>query len=158
MSDRPRLSERVAAIGAGSIGAAWAIVFAVAGLCVTLQDTDGRRLAASRTAIGARLAELVAHGLAAEPPDAVLTRLQLLPGLDAALAGATYVQECIPEDLDLKRRLFAELDRLAAPEATLASSSSFLPASAFAAELAGRALVALLRCRRGEAALEESDS
>lgn len=43
MSDRPRLSERVAVIGAGSIGAAWAIVFATAGFRVNLQDTDGRR-------------------------------------------------------------------------------------------------------------------
>jgi L-gulonate 3-dehydrogenase len=139
MSNAPKPSGRVAIIGAGSIGAAWAIVFAAAGFRVNLQDTDGQRLDASRAAIGARLTELAAYGLVDEPADAILARIQSLPDLDAALAGAAYVQECIPEDLDLKRGLFAELDRLAAPDAILASSSSFLPASAFAGELAGRA-------------------
>jgi len=132
-------ADRIAIIGAGSIGAAWAIVFATAGVAVALQDTDAERLAASRTSIRARLEDLAAHGLAAEPVDAVLARIRLLGDLPAALDGATHVQECVPEDLALKRRVFAELDRLAAPGAVLASSSSFLPASAFAADLPGRA-------------------
>jgi 3-hydroxyacyl-CoA dehydrogenase len=129
----------VAVVGAGSIGAAWAIVFASAGFAVALQDTDPERLAASRTSIRARLEDLVAHGLATDPVDAVLARIRFFGDLPAALDGATHVQECVPEDLALKRRLFAELDRLAAPDSVLASSSSFLPASAFAAELPGRA-------------------
>jgi len=139
MSSSPKPSEPVAIIGAGSIGAAWAILFATAGFRVSLQDTDGQRLDESRAVIGARLAELGAHGLVGEPAEAVLGRIRFLPDLEAALAGATYVQECVPESLDLKRALFADLDRLAAPDAILASSSSFLPASAFAADLAGRA-------------------
>jgi L-gulonate 3-dehydrogenase len=49
------------------------------------------------------------------------------------------VQECAPERLDLKRRLFAELDRLAPPSAVLASSSSAIQPSAFAAGLSGQA-------------------
>ena len=129
----------IAVVGAGSIGAAWAIVFATAGLSVALHDTDPERLAASRTAIRARLEDLAAHGLASEPVDTVLARIRFLGELPAALDGAVHVQECVPEDLALKRRLFAELDRLAAPDSVLASSSSFLPASAFAADLPGRA-------------------
>jgi 3-hydroxyacyl-CoA dehydrogenase len=139
MSTGSQPSLGVAVLGAGSIGAAWAIVFAAAGLRVNLQDTDGERLEHSRAGIRARLEDLLAHGLVVEPADAVLARIQFLSDLPRALAGAAYVQECVPEDLDLKRRLFTDLDRLAAPEAILASSSSFLPASAFAGELAGRA-------------------
>ena len=132
-------SGPIAVVGAGSIGAAWAIVFATAGLEVALQDTDPERLAASRTSIRARLEDLAAHGLATEPVDAVLARIRFLGELPAALDGAIHVQECVPEDLALKRRLFAELDDLAAPDSVLASSSSFLPASAFAGDLPGRA-------------------
>jgi 3-hydroxyacyl-CoA dehydrogenase len=139
MSTEPHSCERVAVVGAGSIGAAWAIVFAMAGFRVNLQDTDSGRLDASRVAIRTRLADLEAHGLAAEPPDTVLARIAFLPDLAAALVEAPYVQESVPEDLDLKRRLFADLDRLAAPAAILASSSSFLPASVIAGDLAGRA-------------------
>jgi 3-hydroxyacyl-CoA dehydrogenase len=58
--------------------------------------------------------------------------------LEPALADAAYVQECAPEQLALKRELFARLDALAVPGVALASSSSALTASAFAAELAGR--------------------
>jgi L-gulonate 3-dehydrogenase len=132
-------SGPIAVVGAGSIGAAWAIVFATAGLPVALQDTDPERLAASRTSIRARLEDLAAHGLAIDPVDTVLARIRFLGDLPAALDGATHVQECVPEDLALKQRLFAELDHLAAPDSVLASSSSFLPASAFAGELPGRA-------------------
>ncbi|MGH6929892.1 MAG: 3-hydroxyacyl-CoA dehydrogenase [Dongiaceae bacterium] len=133
------LPETVAIVGAGSIGAAWAIVFAMAGFRVKLQDTESGRLESSRATIRARLADMGGCGLAAEPAEAILARIEFLSDFAAALAGAGYVQECVPEDLDLKRSLFAELDRLAAPTAILASSSSFLPASAFACDLAGRA-------------------
>jgi L-gulonate 3-dehydrogenase len=138
MTSDSQPSTTIAVVGAGSIGAAWAIVFATAGLRVNLQDTDSARLEQSRAGIRASLEDLLAYDLVSEPADAVLARIQFLSDLPAALAGATYVQECVPEDLDLKRRLFADLDRLAAAEAILASSSSFLPASAFAGELAGR--------------------
>jgi 3-hydroxyacyl-CoA dehydrogenase len=130
--------QRIAIVGAGSIGAAWAIVFAAAGHRVVLQDTDRARLDSSRNDIHARLADLRSYGLSELPPDAVLGRIEFLTELPAALAGAAHVQECVPEDLELKRRLFAELDRLAPSEAVLASSSSFLPASSFADALPGR--------------------
>ena len=139
MSTEPRVSRQIAIVGAGSIGAAWAIVFAEAGHHVRLQDTDRARLDAGRNDIRARLDNLVAYGLTAVPVDEVMARIWFTTDLPEALAGAAHVQECVPEDLELKRRLFAELDARAVPDAVLASSSSFLPASAFAAELAGRA-------------------
>lgn len=129
----------IAIIGAGSIGAGWAIVFASAGCRVALQDRDAARLSASRDEIGGRLESLAEFGLAAAAADEILDRIRFLTDLEEAVAGADHVQECVPEDLELKRRLFAELDRLAGPDAVIASSSSFLPASMFAADLARRA-------------------
>lgn len=128
----------VAIAGAGSIGTAWAIVFASAGHHVRLFDTAPDRLELARETIAARLADLAAYELIAETPDAALARITMEASLAAALEGATHVQECAPESLDLKRALFSDLDRLSPPNATIASSSSFMPASQFASDLGGR--------------------
>ncbi|MBS1883992.1 MAG: 3-hydroxyacyl-CoA dehydrogenase [Actinobacteria bacterium] len=130
-------AARVAVVGAGPIGAGWAIAFARAGLEVALHDVDRDRLAAGRELVEARLADLREHGLLAEGPAAVAARVEPVADLADALAGAGHVQECAPERLELKRELFARLDALA-PGAVLASSSSAITASAFAAGLAGR--------------------
>ncbi len=130
--------ETVAVIGAGSIGSAWAIVFATAGIGVRLHDPDPARIDAALAVIAERLERLGAHDLIVEPPEAIAGRVNACHGLADALAGCSYVQECAPESLELKRALFEEMDRLAAPGAVLASSSSFLPASSFAGELTSR--------------------
>jgi len=122
-------------VGAGSIGVAWAIVFARSGSPVALQDPDPRRLEAAPRELRARLEELAGFGLLGEPPGVVAARVRTTP--DAAV-DADYVQECAPENLELKRELFAELDRRAPPGAILASSSSAITASAIAGDLAGR--------------------
>lgn len=132
------MTSTIAIVGTGSIGTAWAIVFAASGHRARLFDTAPDRLALARETIAARLADLAAYELIAETPDAVVGRITMEPSLAAALEGATHVQECAPESLDLKRALFADLDRLASPHATIASSSSFMPASQFASDLAGR--------------------
>src|SRR3712207_2710117 len=108
-SNSPPLPEsRVAVVGAGSIGASFALVFAMAGRSVALQDPDpARRDAAPRT-MGERLRDLAEFGLTAESPAVILQRIRMESALSRALDGATYVQECAPEDLDLKRRIFAE--------------------------------------------------
>lgn len=130
--------ESVAVIGAGSIGSAWAIVFSTAGLQVRLYDPDPSRLDGALEVIDARLTELCRHALVDAPSEAIAARITGCLGLAEALEGCGYVQECAPESVELKRNLFGELDQLAAPDAILASSSSFLPASSFAGELATR--------------------
>lgn len=133
--------DPIAIVGAGSIGVAWALVFARAGHPVALSDPDPGRLAAAPRELDERLATLRAHGLLDEPLQTVAARLRTTAELGGALAGAVHVQECAPELVELKRELFERLDALADPAATLASSSSALPASQFAAELPGRARV-----------------
>ena len=131
----------VAIVGAGSIGVAWALVFARAGHAVALHDPDPSRLAAAPAELDERLALLSAHELLDEAAAPIAARVRAAPDLADALAGAVHVQECAPERVELKRELFARLDVLAAAGATLASSSSALPASRFAADLPGRGRV-----------------
>lgn len=129
---------RVAIVGAGSIGVAWAIVFARAGRDVVLHDPEPERLEAAPRELRARLDDLASFGLLDELPAVVAGRVAGSADLAAALAGTTYVQECAPEDLELKRAIFADLDREAPPDAVLASSSSMIPCSRFAGDLSGR--------------------
>jgi 3-hydroxyacyl-CoA dehydrogenase len=131
--------QRIAVIGAGLVGRAWAIVFARAGHPVALHDADADALQRSLVALDASINDLHQAGLLAESPVAVRLRITPVPSLAAAVAGADYVQECIAENVAAKRALFAELDRLAAPEAILASSTSTIPASQWSDGLAGRA-------------------
>jgi 3-hydroxyacyl-CoA dehydrogenase len=129
----------VGIIGAGSIGVAFAIVFARAGWTVKLQDPDPGRRAAAPGEIAERAAALHEHDLLEEAPAAIAARVTLVASLAEAVAGAILVQECAPERVDLKRELFRQLDVVAAPDAILASASSALPVSSFAGDLPGRA-------------------
>ncbi len=130
---------RVGIIGAGLIGRGWAIVFARAGHPVALYDADAAALWASLGALDAALGDLHAAGLLDEDPAAIRARIEPVGSLAASVSGAGYIQENIGEDLALKKALFAELDRLAAPDAILASSTSTIPASQWSEGLAGGA-------------------
>jgi 3-hydroxyacyl-CoA dehydrogenase len=128
----------IAVVGAGSIGVSWSIVFARIGSRVMLQDPDPRRLELVPDEILPRLEELSRFGLVSEPPSVIAGRVLTTSSSAEALAGALHVQECAPESIELKRELFARLDREASPEAVLASSSSAITTSEFARELPGR--------------------
>jgi 3-hydroxyacyl-CoA dehydrogenase len=130
---------QVAVVGAGLIGRAWSIVFARAGFDVLLWDPVAQQVEAALAFIGERLPELEQAGLLKEPPQLVIRRVRPADTLAEAVAPAEHVQENGPEQVDAKRALFAELDRLARPETVLASSTSGIPASAFTEALAGRA-------------------
>jgi L-gulonate 3-dehydrogenase len=127
---------RVAIVGGGSIGVAWALTFARGGFEVALFEPDAQRRDAVPRELRTRLDDLASFELLDEPPGAIAARVSVQDEL--ALDGVAYVQECAPESLELKRELFARLDASAPPEAVLASSSSALTASSFAAGLPGR--------------------
>jgi 3-hydroxyacyl-CoA dehydrogenase len=129
---------KVAVVGGGSIGMAWAIVFARAGFPVAVYEPDPARRAAAAREMRAQLADLAAFALLAESPDDVMERAAFPSDLGRALGGTSHVQECAPEDLALKRDLIAALDREAPHDAVIASSSSAITASAMAGDLPGR--------------------
>lgn len=128
---------KVAVVGSGLIGQAWAIVFARGGCEVTLWDGDPAALEKAKPLIDGQLADLASHGLI-DDAAAILARIQPHAELAGALRGAAYVQENLPERVPLKQEIFARLDTLADPKAVLASSTSSIPASAFTEHLTGR--------------------
>lgn len=127
----------VAIIGTGFIGRSWAIVFARAGWTVRISDPSAEQIAAAAGLIRQGLDELAAHGLADDPATAA-ERVSPASSLEEAVGGADLVQENGPEVVEVKRELFAKLDRLSPANAILASSTSAILASRFTADLAGR--------------------
>jgi 3-hydroxyacyl-CoA dehydrogenase len=129
----------VAIVGAGLIGRAWAIAFARGRHEVRIYDpVPGAAAKALQFATDA-LAPLAAEDLLdGQPPAEVARRLHMADNLATALASVDHVQENTPEDLETKKRVFAELDRVAPSNAVLASSTSALLPSRFTEQLAGR--------------------
>lgn len=124
------MSESIAVTGAGLIGRSWTIVFARAGFEVRLHDIAAEALEQARERISTSCADLHHAGLLNDP-DATLERIRVESDLGSAVAGCAYVQECGPESVEAKRRIFVELDRLAPATAVLASSTSGIVASQF---------------------------
>ena len=123
------MSERVAVIGGGSIGVAFAIVWARGGCRVAVYEPDTERRAMGQAEILRKLEILAESGLLNEPAAEVETRVTMVDNLEEAVSGVALVQECIPEQVELKTALFSKLAELTGPDTVLASSSSAIVAS-----------------------------
>jgi len=129
-------SPRVAVIGAGTMGHGIAYVAAVAGCEVRLTDARRAALPQALDNIEALLVSGVKRGkLAADEHAAVRTRISAEPQLRAAVASADIVIEAVIEDLAIKQRLFADVERAAPPGALLASNTSSLSIGQIAAAM-----------------------
>jgi L-gulonate 3-dehydrogenase len=132
--------SKVAIIGSGFAGRAWAISFARAGHDVALWDQDPQAPEKALTYIRRLLPDLEASDLLNSVASrAVEARMRPTAALEDALDGVAHVQENTPEDVEVKRKVFAWLDAAAAPDAVLASSTSAILPSAFTETLKGRA-------------------
>jgi len=137
---------KVAIIGCGFVGRAWAVSHARAGHDVVLWDAQPEAPAQALAYIDGILPDLAANDLLDGVSVAdVRARMRPAENLAEALAGAAHVQENVPEVVELKRAVFAELDASAAPDAVLASSTSAILPSAFTATLAGHAPIVMKR-------------
>jgi len=131
---------RVAIVGSGFIGRAWAISYARAGHEVVLWDTVPDAPDRALDYIAGVLPELSANGLLrGTEPAQVRSRLSTAETLERALDGVDHVQENTPEDVEVKRKVFARLDAATPATAVLASSSSAILPSKFTQGLKGRA-------------------
>lgn len=131
--------SRVAIIGTGFIGRAWAISFARSGHDVMLWDQAADAPRAARDYIAGILPDLHTNGLLnGHTQGAVLKLIQPTGSIEAALDGVVHVQENTPERLDVKMSIFSLLDEKAPNDAVIASSTSALLPSAFTAHVAGR--------------------
>ncbi|MFL5372660.1 MAG: 3-hydroxyacyl-CoA dehydrogenase family protein [Myxococcales bacterium] len=126
--------QRVAVIGAGTMGTGIAHVAARAGYRTEIYDAAFGAARRSIDRIGESLARAVEKGKCTqEEREATLSRLSIAPDLETAASGADLVIEAAPEDLALKRDLFGRLSKAARSDAILASNTSSLPVTAIAA-------------------------
>ena len=129
--------RRLAVLGAGTMGHGIAHVAAASGLQVRLFDVNAEAAAAGRAKVAANLDKGVALGkVTAADRDAALDRLTSTADLAAACEGVDLVIEAVPEQLELKRSLFAAVDRVAPAGALFASNTSSLPVAAIAEAVA----------------------
>ena len=111
---------RIAVIGAGLMGHGIAQVFALAGHEVTIYDSVMASLGSVLARIAANLKDLGDNPKMAE-------RVTPVANLATAVREADYVVEAVLEDLPLKQKLFAEIEKYVRPETILASNTSVIP-------------------------------
>jgi len=130
--------ERVGVVGAGTMGAGIAQIAALGGYETRLHDPVPAALETGIERLHGALAKGGTKGLWSEADaDAASGRVGPAASL-GDLAECDLVVEAAPEDLELKRELFAALAEACGPETILASNTSSLPVTAIAAEAPGR--------------------
>jgi len=128
--------ERLGIVGSGIMGSGIAEVAAKAGVAVVLRSRKQESADAMLAGLGKSLDKQVSRGkLDQADADAVNGRVSATADLDA-LADCDLVLESVVEDLDVKKQLFAELDRIVKDGAILATNTSTLPVVELAVETA----------------------
>jgi enoyl-CoA hydratase/3-hydroxyacyl-CoA dehydrogenase len=126
--------ERVAVLGAGTLGHGIAEVAALAGFDVRMRDVSEEAVRAGYRDVEWSLEKLVEDGrVAADEAGDALDRLTPLVDLEAAVADADVVVEAVPEDRETKEHLYRELAGVAADRAVLATNTSALSVTDLAA-------------------------
>jgi 3-hydroxybutyryl-CoA dehydrogenase len=126
--------ERIGIAGAGTMGAGIAQAAVLGGIETVIQDPDEGALEKGISRLREGLAKGAERGRWSDE-DATRALNRLTPGGDGidSLAGCDLVIEAAPEDLELKRELFAALAEACGPEAVLATNTSSLSVTAIAA-------------------------
>ncbi len=117
--------RKIAVIGAGAMGNGIAQMGILAGYSVAMRDIEQRYVDKGVETIKGSLTKFVSKGkISQDQSDQALSRLIPIVDMEAAVKDADLIIEAAPEDLDLKRKIFAELDMLAPAGAILASNTS----------------------------------
>lgn len=129
-------NKQICVLGAGLMGVGIATHFARFGHDIWLYDTDSSRIAEISLIAGGIVDELIAtEQFALSEKASVMNRLHGTTSLQD-IAACGLLIEAIPERLELKHALYAQLEELIAPEAVIASNTSGLPPDALAEKLA----------------------
>lgn len=119
----PESARVIASLGAGPIGAGWAAFFLARGFDVTAYLHDPAERPAFDAVVDTAWRSLGALGLES---GASRDRLTVTSDLEAAVAGAEFVQESTPERLEIKQALYERLGDIVPPDIIIASSTSGL--------------------------------
>lgn len=122
--------KKICVIGAGNMGHQIAVCCAVAGYRVSVTDISQEMLDKAEAFAKGYLPERVVKGkMKQEQADMALANLSFTASLEESAGDADYVIEAAVEKMNIKRKLFADLDRIAPPHAILATNSSFIVSS-----------------------------
>lgn len=123
-------TKNIAVVGAGNMGHQIALCAALAGFQVKCTDVSSEILAKAEQFADSYLPGRVAKGrLTKEAAEQARANLAFVPTLEEAAADADLVIEAVIEKLDVKRIVFAQLDKVSPPHAILASNSSYIVSS-----------------------------
>ena len=125
--------KNVVVVGAGAMGSQIGLLCALAGYSATITDIAQDALDRADTQLRRRMSrDIEKNRRSRDDVDAAFGRLTFSTDLTAAAATADFVIEAAIEKLDVKRRLFTDLDRAAPPHAILATNSSSIVSSRIA--------------------------
>lgn len=117
--------RKVAVIGSGIMGHGIAEVFALAGYEVFLEDSFPEALEKAKKSIATSLDRLTRSGkIKLEDVNSINTRLHYLGDLKSAVSDVDIVVEAVPEIIDIKKKLFAELEEFCRNDTIIASNTS----------------------------------
>ena len=129
----PRNFSSVGVVGLGAMGAGIAEVFARNGISVVGVERDPEQVARGRAHVEQSTGRAVARGrMSSDQQSELVGRITFTTSM-ADLADCELVVEAVVERLDLKRQIFAELDRTVRPDAVLATNTSSLSVTEIAA-------------------------
>lgn len=133
------MSEKIGIVGSGLIGRSWAMLFASVGYNVMIYDILPEQIENAKKDIELQIHNLKSNNLLRGTVSAE-QQINLIKGTSDLkdLGDAIYIQECVPENLPLKQKVFGDVDKVVGPKTILASSTStFLP-STFTENLTNR--------------------
>jgi len=119
--------RKIAVVGAGTMGAGIAQACAAAGFQVAMRDIDQRLVDGGFRRIREPLQKRVERGKMTQAEvDSILAKIRGVVSLKEAVDGAQLVIEAVFEKMEIKKELYAELDRLCPPTVVFASNTSSL--------------------------------
>ena len=125
--------KKVAVIGAGVMGNGVAQVSAAGGYKVVINDISAEALQRAVVSIKTNLGKLASKGKISENDvNAALGRITTTTSMEEACKDADLVVECVFEDLELKKKIFAQLEKVCKPEAILGTNTSAIPVTEIA--------------------------
>jgi len=129
---------KIGIVGSGLIGKSWAMIFASVGYNVMLYDVEDKQVTAAIESIKRELKEFEASGTLRGDKLTAFEQANLITGTSSLIQcvqNCIYVQECVPENLDLKIKVWKQIDEVVEADTILASSTSCIVPSKISADL-----------------------